>query len=138
MSDVIGYVFMFLLFFGGGAVAFVGELVDNHKKRADLKRRLNSALDENRRLQNRLEREQNKTVGGPEVAAMIGQARIAIDDRALLVDALTRVQATDDVVPQLPQTVRALVDSAIDKHRSRLAELPEPTPHHQEKKTRTK
>ncbi|WP_280425482.1 hypothetical protein [Nocardia carnea] len=121
MSEAIIWIVILLFLFGGGIGGAIFELLDNHKKRAALKRELNAAHKDNERLQQQLDKALNTTPGGPDVAAMIQQARLAIDERAVLIDALTRVQATDSVVPQLPQAVRDFVDEALDNHRARIS-----------------
>ncbi|MBF6333589.1 hypothetical protein [Nocardia transvalensis] len=110
-------VLLFLLFGGGGVVV---EILGNQKKRAALKRELGAAKKEIARLTEQLDKAASITPGGPHVAGMIEQARLAIDERAVLIDALNQVQATDNVVPQLPREVRDLVDQALSAHRAKL------------------
>src|SRR6184192_1217560 len=104
--NAIGLVLMTGLIFGGGGV--VVKIFDNQKKYAALKRELAASQKENARLTEQRDKATAATPGGPHVAGMIEQARIAIDQRALLIDALNQVQATDNVVPQLPREVRDL------------------------------
>jgi len=128
VSDWTWFVWMFLVFGGGSLVLGVlevcgtglGKLADGRGKRRALKRELNAVQQENTRLHKQLEQERDRPAGGPEFAAMMEQARIAIDQRAFFIDILNRVQTADEYLRQLPPPVRRSVDDALAMHRAAL------------------
>lgn len=121
----------FLILGGGGAVVGLLEstghgllhLFDGKKTRRVLKQQLAAERAETARLREQLERERERPTGGPEVAAIMEQARIAIDHRTQMREALVAVRAADDTYTQLGYDTRAAVDAALDLGRA----VPAPT-----------
>jgi F0F1-type ATP synthase membrane subunit b/b' len=97
---------LFFLFGGGGAVlGVINQIADSRKK-------INTLKTENKSLRQQLEDARAKAAETPS-ERLVEQARVAVERQAQMHDALVRVQVTDDAVPQLPQTVRNLVDAAL-------------------------
>lgn len=101
-----GWLLILGVVFGGGDA--LGRVFDGRKKRAILKAE-NKALDgENKRLTKHMTLVLEK--GGDP--ALITQDMMVTNGRML--DLLSQVQASDEVVPQLPQPLRDKIDRTLE------------------------
>lgn len=126
-----GWLLVFALFAGGGD-AF-GRALSGRRANQKLRGELKATKAENARiheLMSNTTRALGSGQGGDsaDVAALAEQARVALDDRALVLDLLSQIQATDRAWPQLPQDLRDEIDRALLRLRARPVNASERTP----------
>lgn len=125
-----GWILAILVFLGlvlGGIGERVSHVLSGRAKLNGAKAELKSVKAENSRLHELALRntEQRQLVTGiqnEDVAGLAQQAQDAMQDRAEGLHLLLQIQATDNIYPQLPQTLRDDIDAYVARLRVRRTE----------------
>ncbi len=120
-----GWLLILMFFLGGGPA--LTSILSGRRTNAKLRAKVKAADAENQNLRNLM---QNTTLAlsagsgasqqATEVAALAEQARKALEDRAVLLDLLAQVRATDRAWPQLPEDLVTDINYALDAMRPSL------------------